>query len=160
MPGRAEVRYPNRLVSVSLKEALLVEVEEELCQRVSAVATMLSLTPTQAVLGEHCRHCDVRQFCERYWAGRSELSPGRSHTPGLETYLEMEVTVVGEPSSNGFDAQTGGASVFPVVFRDDVALVHGPFAKGERLRILGGQALEGGAIELRLWTEVFHRGNG
>ncbi len=160
LPGRAEVRYPDRLIPVSLKEALLVEVEEELRRRVNAVATMLDSTPTQAILGEHCRLCDVRQFCDRYWADRSEPLTCRSLTPGQETYLDVEVTIVGEPSSNGFDAQTGEESVFPVVFRDDVAKVHGLFTKGERLRILGGQALEGGAIELRLWTEVFHRGNG
>jgi hypothetical protein len=72
--------------------------------------------------------------------------------------LDVEVTIIGEPSSTGFDAQAGEAGIFPVVFREDVALVHGPFAKGERLRILGGQAIEGGALELKRWTEVFHRG--
>jgi hypothetical protein len=70
----------------------------------------------------------------------------------------VEVTVIGEPSGTGFDAQPGGAGVLPVVFREAVASVHGPFAEGERLRILGGQAIEGGALELRPWTEVFHRG--
>jgi len=158
LPGRAEVRYPDRSVPVSLEEALLVEVEEELCRRVSAVATMLASTPTQAVLGEHCRHCDVRQFCDRYWADRSELFPGRSRTAGQETSVDVEVTVVGEPSGGGFEAQEGEAGVFAVVFQEDVAMVHGPFAKGERLRTLGGQAIDGGAVELRPWTEVFHRG--
>jgi hypothetical protein len=70
----------------------------------------------------------------------------------------VEVTVVGEPSGSGFDAQAADAAMFPVVFREDVASVHGPFAKGERLRILGGQTIEGGGLELRPWTEVFHRG--
>jgi hypothetical protein len=158
IPGRAEVRYPNRSVPVSLEEASLVEVEEELGRRVSAVVTMLALTPTEAVLGEHCRHCDMRQFCDRYWADRSDLFPSRSGTAAQEISLDVEVTVVGEPSGSGFDAQGGEAGVFPVVFREDVSLVHGPFAKGERLRILGGQAIEGGALELRPWTEVFHRG--
>jgi hypothetical protein len=158
IPGRAEVRYPGQLVPVSINEALLVEAEEELCRRVSAAATMLACVPAQAVLGEHCRHCDVRQFCERYWADRSELSSGRTRGAGQEASLDVEVTVVGEPCGSGFNAQTGGAGVFPVVFREDVALVHGPFAKGERLRILGGQAIEGGALELKPWTEVFHRG--
>jgi hypothetical protein len=158
IPGRAEVRYPDRLVPVSIQEALLVEVEEELSRRVSAVATMLASIPTQAVIGEHCRHCDVRQFCDRYWANRSELCPSRTRSAGQEASLDVEVTVVGEPSSTGFDAQEADAGVFPVVFRGDVALVHGPFAKGERLRILGSQVIEDGALELRAWTEVFHRG--
>lgn len=160
IPGRAEVRYPDRLVPVALKEALLLEVEDELRRRVNAVATMLDSIPTQAVLGEHCQHCDVRQFCDSYWADRSDLFPGRTRTAVQKTSLDVEITVVGEPSGSGFDAQTGNASVFPVVFREDVALVHGPFAKGERLRILGGQAIEAGALELRPWTEVFHRGMG
>ena len=158
IPGRAEVRYPDRCVSVSMEEAKLVGVEEELRQRVGAVATMLASFPTQAVLGEHCRHCDVRQFCDRYWTNRSGLFPGRSRAAQLETSMDAELTVVGEPSSSGFDAQAGESGKFPVVFQEDVALVHGPFTKGERLRILGGQAIEGGALELRPWTEVFHRG--
>jgi hypothetical protein len=74
--------------------------------------------------------------------------------------LGVEVTVFSEPSSSGFDAQAGKAGKFPVVFHEDVALVHGPFANGERLRILGGKAIEGGALKLRSWTEVFHRGIG
>jgi hypothetical protein len=160
IPGRAEVRYPDRFVPVPVQETLLREAEEELRQRVSAVATTLALTPTQVVLGEHCRHCDVRQFCDRYWADRIKPLPGRTREAGQELSLDVEVTVVGEPSASGFDAQAGEEGVLPVVFRDDVALVHGPFAKGERLRILGGQVIEGGALELRPWTEVFHRGMG
>jgi hypothetical protein len=74
--------------------------------------------------------------------------------------MDAEVTVVGEPSNAGFDAQAGDTERFPVVFQQDAALVHGPFTKGERLRILGGQVINGGAIELRPWTEVFHRGMG
>lgn len=157
LPGRAEVRYPDRLVPVSLKEALLVEVEEELRRRVSAVATMLAAIPTQAILGEYCRSCDVRQFCDRYWADRSDLLPGRTPASEQETSLDVEVTVVGEPSGSGFAAQVGETSVFAVVFREDVALILGPFVKGERLRILGAQLREGGAVELKPWTEVFHR---
>jgi hypothetical protein len=158
IPGRAEVRYADRFVPVAIKESLLAEVEEELRQRISAVAKLLACVPTQAVLGEHCQHCDVRQFCERYWADRNDPSPGRTHAVGQETSLDVEVTVIGEPSTSGFDAQAARAGTFPVVFREDVALVHGPFAKGEQLRILGGQVIEGGALELRPWTEVFHRG--
>jgi CRISPR/Cas system-associated exonuclease Cas4 (RecB family) len=157
-PARAEVRYPDRFVPVSIKEGLLVEAEEELCRRVSAVATILAYVPTQAVLGEHCRHCDVRQFCDSYWADRSAVFPGRTRAAGQETSLDVEVTVIGEPCGSGFDAQTGKTGVFPIVFREDVAVVHGPFAKGERLRILGGQAIEGGALELKPWTEVFRQG--
>jgi hypothetical protein len=160
IPGRAEVRYANKLVPVSMEEASLTEVEEELSRRVNAVATTLASAPTQAILGEHCRQCDVRQFCDRYWADRNELRPGRTHSAGHETSLDVEVTVVGEPSGSGFDAQAGKAGVFPVVFPEDVALVHGPFAEGERLRILGGETVEDGALELRPWTEVFHRGVG
>jgi hypothetical protein len=152
------VRYADRLVPVSIKQAFLVEVEEELRRRVSAAATMLACVPTQAVLGDHCRHCDVRQFCETYWADRSDLFPGRTRAVAKETSLDVEVTVVGEPSGSGFDAQATDAGTFPVVFREEVALIHGPFVKGERLRILGSQTIEGGALELRPWTEVFHRG--
>jgi CRISPR/Cas system-associated exonuclease Cas4 (RecB family) len=160
IPGRAEVRYPDRLVQVSIAEALLLEVEEELRRRVSAVTTMLDTIPTQAILGEHCRHCDVRQFCEAYWADRSDWFPARLRTAGHETTLDVEVTVVGKPSGSGFDAQARQGCAFAVVFQEELSLIHGPFVRGERLRILGGQVIEDGALELRPWTEVFHRGIG
>jgi len=156
-PGRAEVRYPDRFVPVPMEEALLIEVEEELRRRLSTVATVLASVPTQAILGEHCKHCDVRQFCEDYWASRNLLSPARKRGAGQDTTVDVEVTVVGEPSSSGFDALAEGGNVVPVVFRENVASVHGPFAKGERLRILGGQGMEGGELEIKPWTEVFHR---
>jgi RecB family exonuclease len=156
VPGRAEVRYPDRFVSVPIQEAFLVGVEEGLRHRVSAVAMALGSVPAKALLGEHCRHCDVRQFCDRYWVDRSALLPARTRGTGQDTPVDVEVTVVGEPSGSGFDALTGDATVFPVVFREDVALVHGPFAKGERLRILGARATEDGGLELKPWTEVFH----
>lgn len=158
IPSRAEVRYADRFVPVSINEAMRVEAEEELRRRVNAATTTLGCIPTQAVLGEHCRHCDVRQFCDSYWADRSEVLLGRTSATGQEKPLDVEVTVVGEPSSGGFDAQGGETGIFPVVFREDVTLVHAPFMKGERLRILGPHVIEGGALELKSWTEVFHRG--
>jgi hypothetical protein len=44
------------------------------------------------------------------------------------------------------------------VLTEDLGRLHGPFAKGEGLRILGGSLVEGGTgVELKAWTEVFHR---
>lgn len=143
IPGRAEVRYPDRFVPVSINEALLVEAEEELRRRVSAATTTLGCIPTQVVLGQHCRHGDVRQFCDRYWADRNEMLLGQTSTAGQEKSLDIEVTVVGEPSSSGFDAQGGETDIFPVIYREEVALVHGPFMKGEQRRIPGNQMIEG-----------------
>jgi RecB family exonuclease len=70
IPGRAEVRYPDRLVPVPLDEELLSRAENDLREQISAAATALGRVPADAVLGDHCRHCDVRQFCDVYWGSR------------------------------------------------------------------------------------------
>jgi hypothetical protein len=158
IPARAEVRYPDRIVPVPLDEELLSRAENDLRERIRAAVAALGRVPAEALLGGHCRHCDVRQFCEVYWSGPAASSPGRMRLADQDAAVDAEVTVAGEPSGGGFDASAADGLTFPVVFHEDVALLHGPFARGERLRILGGQPTEGGGMELRLWTEVFHRG--
>jgi hypothetical protein len=71
---------------------------------------------------------------------------------------DVEATVVGEPSDTGFDARAADEATFPVVFPATLAPVHGPFSPGERLRILRGwRAEDGDGLELKQWSEVFHR---
>jgi hypothetical protein len=71
----------------------------------------------------------------------------------------MEVAVVTKPSETGFDAKSADGNVFPIVFREALSRVHGPFIKGELLRIQGGQIVKcGSGLELHPWTEIFHGG--
>jgi len=71
---------------------------------------------------------------------------------------DVEVVVAGMPTPTGFEAATPGGNLVSVVYATALERVHGPFAVGERLRILGGQVGEDGTVELKPWTEVFHRG--
>ena len=55
-------------------------------------------------------------------------------------------------------AKSADGNAFPIVFSEELGQLHGPFSRGEGLRILGGSNVEDGAgIELKPWTEVFHR---
>jgi hypothetical protein len=157
-PGRAEVRYPGRMESLVLNTELLAEIEGELTRRIAAAAGALRLVPAEARLGEHCRQCDVRQFCDPYWGAMNSSALTRAGKGPRDGPLDLEVTVAGEPSASGFDALAEDGESFPVVLAEDLGRLHGPFVKGEALRILGGSLIEGGAgIELKPWTEVFHR---
>jgi hypothetical protein len=157
-PGRAEVRYPGRIEPLVLNTELLAEIEEELTRRIAAAASALRLVPAEARLGEHCRQCDVRQFCDPYWDAMNRSASIRGGKGPRNGPVDREVVVAGEPSASGFDARAGDGETFPVVLTEDLGRLHGPFAKGEALRILGGSFVEDGAgIELKPWTEVFHR---
>jgi hypothetical protein len=157
-PGRAEVRYPGRIEPLVLNTELLAEIEGALTQRIAAAAGVLRLVPAEARLGEHCRQCDVRQFCDPYWGAMNRSASARGGKGPRSGPVNLEVAVAGEPSASGFDARTEDGETFPVVLTEDLGSLHGPFTKGEVLRILGGSFVESGAgVELKPWTEVFHR---
>jgi hypothetical protein len=157
-PGRAEVRYPGRIEALVLNPELLSEIEGELTRRITAADGALRLVPAEARLGEHCRQCDVRQFCDPYWAAMNSSVLAQGGKGPRNGPVDLEVAVAGEPSASGLDVRAADGGTFPVVLKEDLGRLHGPFCKGESLRILGGSLVEGGAgIELKPWTEVFHR---
>src|SRR5262249_34194069 len=130
----------------------------ELTRRIAAAAGALRLVPAEARLGEHCRQCDVRQFCDPYWGAMNHSASACGDKGPRNGSVDLEVAVAGESSASGFDARAQDGETFPVVLKEDLGRLHGPFVKGETLRILGGSLIEGGAgIELKPWTEVFHR---
>jgi hypothetical protein len=123
-PEKAEVRYPGRIETLALNQGLLAEIEAELTGRIAAAAGALRLVPAEARLGEHCRQCDVRQFCDPYWGATS----GSASARGGKGPVDLEVAIAGEPSASGFDARAAGGEAFPVVLTEDLGRLHGPFA--------------------------------
>jgi hypothetical protein len=150
--GRVEVRYPDSIDRTPVDSATLAGVEAELAERIDNLRKKLIAVPAEAKLGEHCRLCDVRQFCDSYW----ERSPGagKGMTPGV--LLDLQVTLLGEPLPMGFQAQTKDQGVVAVVFSEGLYALHGPFRSGERLRILSARMQENNVVELQPWSEVFH----
>ena len=108
--------------------------------------------------GEQCRSCDVRQFCHAYWEkGLKELPTSQAKQTDQKS-VDIELTVGGQPSATGFEAQSRSSRPCTVVHSADGRKVHGPFVEGESLRILNARLAENGeALELMPWTEVFHR---
>jgi hypothetical protein len=155
-PERAEVRYPGGAKMLPVEPGVLADAEQQLGQRIEAIASTLMNPPGRAQPGDHCRYCDVRQFCENYWAATPpELPTTKSNA---RRSIDIELTVDGTPGSNGFPARTPNGSPCPVVHASDGSKVHGPFVEGKALRILNARVAESGkALELMLWTEVFHR---
>lgn len=155
-PARTEVRYPAGVEAFSVNEEDLAADELKLGQRIDQVAGTLSAPAATARAGDQCRYCDVRQFCDLHWRRSLEvLSSGgtKPHSP-----IDIELTVDGQPSRNGFSATSGDGSTWSVVHATDGPKVHGPFNGGEVLRILSGRRVDSaGTIELMPWSEVFHR---
>jgi len=155
-PDRVEVRYPSGAKMLPVEPGVLAEIEQQLGQRIEAIASTLTRPPARAQPGDHCRYCDVRQFCDTYWTGTPSELPA-AKTTGSRS-VDIELTVDGTPGSNGFPATTASGSPCPVVHASDGSKVHGPFVDGETLRILNARvAASGDAVELMPWTEVFHR---
>lgn len=146
-PARVEIRYPGAVVEESVTAARLAGWEVELAARIRAAATLLAEVPAAAVPGPACQGCDVRQFCQTYWATPAPLRPGRT---------DLELVVASGASETGFTGTTQDGQTIPVVFTADVGRAHGPFPPGEQVRILNAQAVAAGkALELRPWSEVF-----
>lgn len=154
LPKQVEVRYLTGTEIVPVDEALLTESETRLAQRIEAVHAALLSPPATARLGEHCQHCDVRQFCTDYW---TNCDHGALTDKAKIKNIDIELTVKGHPGNNGFLAETSNGSPCTVVYSTDGNKVHGPFSVGEKLRILKGRVAGEGTIEFLPWTEVFHR---
>lgn len=158
VPAAIEVRYPSHVATFSVSADDLRRAEEELCRRITALTALLAHPPATPRLGDQCRYCDVRQFCEGYWEhGMPEL-PMRHEPHSDRKPIDIELTVCSQPSTHGFEAQSRSGRPCTVVYAADGWRVHGPFAEGESLRVLNARLGENGAVlELMPWTEVFHR---
>ncbi len=156
-PDRVQVRYPGDARVLAVDARTLADEERKLKQRIEEVASTLANPPAAGCIGEHCRYCDVRQFCDAHWGAQPEELSAPKGRAGKT--IDVELIVDGTPSSNGFSARTRkGSSTCTVVHSSDGAKVHGPFVDGEALRILNGRLAESGeTLELMPWTEVFHR---
>ena len=155
-PVRVEVRYPSGAKALEVDEQALEHGERELGRRIEALGAALSQPLASARLGDHCRYCDVRQFCDAYWK-KGPDSTALKKAKKRES-IDIEITVDGPPSSNGFAAKSRNGAACNVVHASDGPKVHGPFAAGEVLRILNARAATtDDALELMPWTEVFHR---
>jgi hypothetical protein len=152
-PFRIEVRYYNSVDPLHVDEESLKQAEQDLNKSIKSSISVLSKMPAEARIGDHCRYCDVRQFCELYWESTIDPKKSRENT----TSVDMEVRINDDPSANGFEGKGKNGKNYSIVFRQELEKIHGPFFKGDRIRLLRGVNPEHSSeIELKTWTEVFH----
>lgn len=134
IPKSIEIRYLDRRLVSPVSEAKLIEVESSLAQEISRATDSLGAPPGKAILGAHCQYCDVRQFCKDYWAQSSE-----SLTEGGRS-ADLEITVIGQPSTTGFAAETSSGERVDVVFEPDIGtLLFPPIKDRQSFRVIGAR---------------------
>lgn len=152
-PSSLEIRYPTGTTAVPGDRQILEETETGLRERIDAALAMLSMRPTAARVGEWCRYCDGRAFCDPYWTQNTNAKIRERRA------VDVEVVALSEASEHGFDVIDQGGNFGVVVGRAGVLGVFGRISKGQRLRILAARVNgESKEIELHPWTEVFFRG--
>ena len=152
-PSAIEVRYPGLAESTNIKQEQLQEAEKSLSKRIEEFRLQLHSFPAPARVGEHCRYCDVRQFCDDYWLSVLTQSAAKKKVKSND----IEIVIESETGANGFNARSSSDVPCCVVFSADALKVHGPFTNGTRLRILNAQISDDGStVELKPWSEVFH----
>lgn len=150
-PARVEVRYGSVVAEWAVSEEELVALESDLATTMARLRADLALRPAAASLGPHCAGCPVRQYCTPYW------QEGLPEAPVVEgAWVDMELMASGAITGAGLVGRDRGGREVMVVFDEEVGVFHGPFAPGERLRILGAQVERGGVLRLTQATEVFH----
>jgi RecB family exonuclease len=157
-PEAMEIRYPSHVARFAVSADELHHVEEELRARITGLTAVLAHPPAPPRPGDQCRFCDVRQFCHAYWERGVPALPMRQEHQRDRQPMDIELTVCGEPSTYGFEAQSRSGCLCTVVYTADGWSRHGPFATGESLRVLNARLAEQEhVLELMPWTEVFHR---
>lgn len=157
VPVALEVRYPGECVRYPVDRSALEHLEDALRGRIHVAVATLADRPAKAVVGAHCRGCDVRQFCDDYWSAQPPIAIERGKVQLRSGWLDVELTVVGEVSAHGFSAKTRDGTQVAVVFDADGLALHGPFVADEWIRVLGAGAGEPDGLRLLRSTEVFHR---
>ena len=158
LPNLLEIRYLGKLVDFKVSEKQLLDAEGELSARIGALETNLSVAPSKECLGSHCRYCDVRQFCNKYWCQDTGSLKGKKNKHAEDEGIgDLEVVISGEPSNSGFEAVTNASQKLSITYENNTGQIHGPFKSGERLRIIRGVMNSSPlSLELKPWSEVFH----
>lgn len=143
-PSQARIEFLVDRTHVEV--AISPDKVERLMAEAAALARELEQDsqPTARV-GEHCRLCDYRPWCDAYWEHRSELDPvGRSDIEGVLCSAHPR-------DSKALCIDMGGSHV-RIVNRDRTPLPGWP--TGTRLRTLD-LAGEGATRFRTQWTELF-----
>lgn len=144
MPEIVEIRYFENCRTLPVTKELLLETESRLEAEIAEASSILSHTPAAAQPGDHCRFCDVRQFCNNYW--KEDGVVVADHGSRFDLELRLEET----PSSNGFLASSKGGKSYQITCAPEIArLSLSGMKKPDEIRVTGAVRVPS-ADEVRL----------
>lgn len=155
LPETGELYYADSNQAFPVSNEELTQLEDELARRITKLKYLLSRHPAEGRRGLHCRHCDVRQFCDAYW------SPASAATAQTDEFRsDLEATVL-EQVPGGWRVSVSYPNGDTLAEMAIDELVHlAKIQEGDLLRILGGRQVEGTQIiKLTRLTEVFRQGS-
>ncbi len=152
IPRKVYIIYPDTTEALEIDEHILETTYTLLKNSILNANSELSHVPALGILDERCIYCDVRQFCEPYWSQESN----NKFMERISTSIDREVVIVELPSEYGFIGMCRDHYKINIVYDKDFGNFLGPLKSGEILRILGG-SWQNNTIEIKPWTEVFHR---
>jgi hypothetical protein len=158
LPIRLEVRYRDHTDPSTVSEDCLETLENQLAGKLEQARLNLLAHPSSANLGEHCRYCDARAFCNSYWNSDLATQVSENCSRADSGFIDIQMEVTAEPSEYGLTGRLMDGSELSVVFAQSMGMLFMPFYKGEILRILGASPRNEKTmmVEFSQWTEVFH----
>jgi len=149
LPTRLELCTSAGTETVAFDEPELIALEARMREQIQNLTAELGRPGAGVRLGDHCKHCDVRQLCDEYWEQAGDhISP--------EEWQDVSVSVDGEPTATGFRGTLSDGRSTTVTYSEDIWLICGPFVADQKLRLLGAQHdARGGEFRIVRTTEVF-----
>ena len=151
LPAQIEIRYLKSVIRDSVTESALVEIEQYLRQEIDSASEALKVTPAAANLGDHCRKCGVRQFCEICWRQTGKIVGDGGNL------IDIELTISGQPSEHGFIGIGHLNEVFDVVYEKGIGLLLlNRIEEGQTIRLMGvGCEMKEKVIRVLTFSEVW-----
>lgn len=157
-PAKLELRYPHSSKAVDYNPKDLESIEKSLAKRIELATKMLSpdRAPAAAQIGDHCRFCEPRAYCDAYWTGRRSLriTGIRGAQPGEQIDLELMIQdLVGDTVLKVSDEKE---KTVELTYPSGSQNVFGKFELGKKLRLIGSYVSNDRKyLELRPWSEAY-----
>lgn len=150
-PNKGIVQYLGSSSICEFEESQLASLEDSLENEIAELRASLVTRPAVAKPSSECKQCPVRTRCTEGWA----VVKNSSIFSGSKS-IDIEVTVVSDPTPFGFIGKLPDKDTVSIVFRQFVGKRLSQLRKEECLRICNATPrFEKSEIELMPWSELF-----